>query len=127
MEGGVVNDLELKPGERGEVYEILPEGEHRHAYRYAYRHTTGEEHRHAHRHTHQHRYCGHCQGKGRSRGNGEGKGSGERLLEVLGAYRGQVLEVLENRGSGPVILKVGDSRFVLGRGQAARILVNRLR
>ena len=114
MEGEVVNVLELRPGERGEVREILPGWGER----------GGKGPGYGHLHCHRHR---HCLGKGRSRRGGEGKGCGERLLEVLGAYRGQVLEVLENRGCGPVVLKVGDSRFVLGRGQAARILVNRLR
>ncbi|WP_363315405.1 FeoA family protein [Thermosulfurimonas sp.] len=45
---------------------------------------------------------------------------------MLGLYRGQTVEVVENRGWGPVILKVGDTKFVLGRGQAARILVQPL-
>ncbi len=52
-----------------------------------------------------------------------GYGKGKRLGEVLGIYKGQILEVLENRGGGPVILRVGNSRFVLGRDQAACILV----
>lgn len=52
-----------------------------------------------------------------------GRCYGRRMREVLGLYQGQVLEVVENRGFGPVIVKVGNSRFILGRGQAARILV----
>ncbi|OAQ20064.1 FeoA family protein [Thermosulfurimonas dismutans] len=115
MKGGAVTVLELKPGERGEVCEILPGGGEKRG--------GGKGLAYGHRHCHRHR---HCQGRGRSRRGGEGKGCGERLLEVLGVYRGQVLEVMENRGCGPVVLKVGDSRFVLGRGQAARILVNRI-
>ena len=107
MEGRVVSVLELKPSERGEVSEILPGGGHRHAHRC--------------------RHCRYCQGQGRSRRGGSGRGWEERVLEDLGVCRGQVLEVWENRGRGPVILKVGDIWFVLGRGQAARILVNRLR
>ena len=114
MEGGLVNVLELKPGERGEVCEILPGWGER----------GGKGPRYGHRHCHRH---GHWGGRGRFQGGGPGRRCVERLLEVLGIYRGQVLEVLENRGCGPVVLKVGDSRFVLGRGQAARILVNRLR
>ncbi|MBX6422223.1 FeoA family protein [Thermosulfurimonas sp. F29] len=68
-------------------------------------------------------------GWGRRRGRGcecgRGRGWGRRLFEVLGLRPGQEVEVLENRGCGPVVLRVGESRFVLGRGQAARILVER--
>ena len=109
MEGGVVNVLELKPGERGQVCKVLPKfflgGGHRHCW---------------------YRYCWYCQGKERSRGGGKAGGGVGGLFEGLGVFPGQVVEVLENRGRGPVILKVGHIRCVLGRDLASRILVERL-
>ncbi len=104
MEAGVVSILDLKPGNKGRVQGILKERENRCE--------GGLRCRHRHRHGHGSPF--------------RGKGCGGRLLEMLGLYRGQTVEVVENRGWGPVILKVGDTKFVLGRGQAARILVQPL-
>lgn len=50
----------------------------------------------------------------------------EVYSEVLGVRPGEVVEVVENRGWGPVVLKVGNRKFVLGRNQAAHILVEQI-
>ncbi len=52
--------------------------------------------------------------------------SGERMkkrLSELGLYEGTEVLVSKNDVCGPVILKVLDSRIVVGRGQAMKIMV----
>lgn len=52
--------------------------------------------------------------------------SGERMkkrLSELGLYEGTEVLVYKNDVCGPVILKVLDSRIVVGRGQAMKIMV----
>jgi ferrous iron transport protein A len=44
-------------------------------------------------------------------------------LTVLGLVRGAVVEVVQSPGHGPVVLAVGDSRLVLGRGASHKVLV----
>ncbi len=50
-----------------------------------------------------------------------GRGLTHRLAE-MGLTPGENLEIL-NRGSGPFIVSIKGSRFVLGRGMVHRILV----
>ncbi|MFH1848793.1 MAG: FeoA family protein [archaeon] len=54
-----------------------------------------------------------------------GRGFTKRLCE-LGLYDGTQAEVLMNDTTGPMILKVKDSKLVLGRGQARKITVQEL-
>lgn len=52
--------------------------------------------------------------------------AGHRLrnrLYDLGLVEGTTVEVIKNDFSGPIILKIFDSRVVLGRGQAHKIFV----
>ncbi len=52
--------------------------------------------------------------------------SGERMkkrLGELGLYEGTEVVVYKNDVCGPVILKVLDSKIVVGRGQAMKIMV----
>lgn len=44
-------------------------------------------------------------------------------LAGMGLVTGAHLEVLQNRGRGPLLVLVRDTRIVLGRGVAFRILV----
>jgi ferrous iron transport protein A len=44
-------------------------------------------------------------------------------LAAFGIIPGTVVTVLGNAGAGPVILEARGSRLALGRGQAARIVV----
>jgi ferrous iron transport protein A len=55
-----------------------------------------------------------------------GRGLKNRLLD-LGLYEGTVVEVIKNDIHGPVIIKILDSRIVLGRGQAHKIMVEPLK
>lgn len=45
-------------------------------------------------------------------------------LVSMGLLQGTPIEVVKNRGDGPVIISVKGSRLVLGRGMAQKILVS---
>ena len=45
-----------------------------------------------------------------------------RLL-ALGLIKGAMVTVIANEGSGPLLIKVGESRLTIGRGMAERIQV----
>ena len=47
--------------------------------------------------------------------------------EIIGLHEGQVVEVIENLGHGPIILKTEDgSKITLGRGQVSSVFVKKL-
>ncbi len=46
-------------------------------------------------------------------------------IEDMGVRVGKIIEVLNNEGQGPILLKVDESRIALGRGMAMKILVRR--
>jgi len=50
-----------------------------------------------------------------------GRGLRARLCD-LGLYEGSKVKVIKNDISGPIILKIKDSKIVLGRGQAHKIM-----
>jgi len=52
-----------------------------------------------------------------------GRGLRQRLCD-LGLYEGATIEVVRNDISGPILLKVLDSRIVIGRGQAHKIMID---
>jgi len=52
-----------------------------------------------------------------------GRGLKKRLYD-LGLYEGAKIDVIRNDISGPIILKVLDSRIGIGRGQANKIIVS---
>lgn len=49
----------------------------------------------------------------------------ESRLASLGMTPGAALEVVQNYGRGPLIVSVRGTRIALGRGEAAKILVER--
>jgi len=107
MEEKAVSVVELKPGEKAEIYTLLSPGE-------------GQE-----------KGWGACDGHNngrRCRGACRcDKRCIERLFEAIGLYKGQIIEVVENYGCGPVILKVEDGgKFLLGRRQASCIFVKKI-
>ncbi len=51
------------------------------------------------------------------------RGLRQRLYD-LGLYEGATMNILKNDISGPIILRVLDSRIVVGRKQAHRIMVD---
>jgi ferrous iron transport protein A len=50
---------------------------------------------------------------------------GDCRVEDLGLRVGKQVEMLANGGSGPLLLKVDESRLAIGRGMAMKILVRR--
>jgi ferrous iron transport protein A len=46
-------------------------------------------------------------------------------LTALGLVAGAPIEVLQNRGRGPLLVRVRDARIALGRGEAIKVLVER--
>jgi ferrous iron transport protein A len=60
---------------------------------------------------------------------GCGHGSSKNQLchaEDMGLRVGKTVEVLNNEGKGPLLLKVDESRIAIGRGMAMKILVRRI-
>ena len=53
---------------------------------------------------------------------GGGRGFASRLAS-LGLSIGSQIQVLQNRGRGPVLVLVRNTRVALGRGEAVKILV----
>ncbi|MCG8344321.1 MAG: ferrous iron transport protein A [Chlorobiales bacterium] len=49
--------------------------------------------------------------------------NGEARLREMGFYEGQQITVLQNKGNGPLVVKFQDTRMVLGRGLAMKILI----
>ncbi|MCX7794854.1 MAG: ferrous iron transport protein A [Thermodesulfovibrionales bacterium] len=47
-------------------------------------------------------------------------------LRDMGLFTGRVVEVVSNRGNGPILLKVNDSKVAIGRGMAMKIMVRRI-
>lgn len=48
-------------------------------------------------------------------------------VEDMGLRIGKTVEVLNNEGRGPLLLKVDESRIAIGRGIAMKILVRRIK
>jgi ferrous iron transport protein A len=44
-------------------------------------------------------------------------------LTALGLVVGAPVEVLQNRGRGPLLVRVRDTRIALGRGEAVKVVV----
>lgn len=60
-----------------------------------------------------------CQ-KGQSSGVNH---NGAAKLREMGFYKGQKVSVLQNKGNGPLVIKLQDTRLMLGRGLAMKILI----
>lgn len=45
-------------------------------------------------------------------------------LSAMGVTAGAAVEVLQNRGSGPLLVRVSNTRIALGRGEAHKIVVS---
>jgi ferrous iron transport protein A len=52
-------------------------------------------------------------------------GNCEDRVEDMGVRAGKIVEVLNNAGRGPILLKVDESRIAIGRGMAMKIMVRR--
>jgi ferrous iron transport protein A len=47
-------------------------------------------------------------------------------IEDIGIRAGKVIEMLNNEGRGPLLLKVDESRIAIARGMAMKIMVRRI-
>jgi ferrous iron transport protein A len=57
---------------------------------------------------------------------GTAPGAGKKQLchiEDLGLRVGKIVEMLNNEGRGPILLKIDESRIAIGRGMAMKIMV----
>ena len=54
-----------------------------------------------------------------------GRRISDRLL-VLGFTKGAEVSIIQNPGFGPVIVYVRDTRIALGRGEASKVMVEKL-
>ena len=52
------------------------------------------------------------------------KGYLRKRLSELGFISGEDIYVIKNAGKGPVVVRVKDSRIVLGRGESKKVIVN---
>ena len=46
-------------------------------------------------------------------------------VEDMGLRIGKIIEMLNNEGRGPILLKVDESRIAIGRGMAMKIMARR--
>jgi ferrous iron transport protein A len=46
--------------------------------------------------------------------------------EDMGLRVGKIIEILNNEGRGPILLKIGEVRIAIGRGIAMKIMVRRI-
>jgi ferrous iron transport protein A len=60
-----------------------------------------------------------------SRGRDKGRNPEHCRLEDMGLRTGKTVEVLNNKGMGPLLLKMDDARIALGRRMAMKIMVRR--
>ncbi|MFA6054829.1 MAG: FeoA family protein [Thermodesulfovibrionales bacterium] len=52
-------------------------------------------------------------------------GQADARIEDIGIRSGKMIEMLNNGGRGPILLKVDESRIAIGRGMAMKIMVRR--
>ena len=50
--------------------------------------------------------------------------NGAAKLREMGFYEGQKVSIIQNRGHGPLVVKLQDTRLILGRDMAMKILIN---
>ena len=63
--------------------------------------------------------------EGRHR-NGSKRGlnhNGTAKLREMGFYEGQQITVVKNKGKGPLVIRLQETRMILGRGLAMKILM----
>ena len=60
-----------------------------------------------------------------SQGNDKGRHNEHCRLEDMGLRTGKTVEMLNNEGRGPLLLKLDDARIAVGRRVAMKIMVRR--
>lgn len=100
----------LSEGETGEIVDRAVETD------YGHQHGHGHSHRHGHT-----ACCGRCEKHGCY---GTKHQSSEHLMN-MGLRPGKWVEMLTNKGKGPLVLRVDECRIALARGAAMKIYVRR--
>lgn len=103
----------LNEGETGEIVTHNEGVEHGRGHHYGYGH--------AHRHGHG-ACCGRCE---TYTCHGTGHWTSKRLSS-MGLRPGQIVEMITNKGTGPIVLRVDECRIAMGRGAAMKIYVRRI-
>ncbi len=69
--------------------------------------------------------CGFGSCKGNRQGHDGNHSRGINRIEELGLKVGKTVEMLNNDGGGPMLLKIDEARIAIGRGMAMKIMVER--
>lgn len=92
--------------------------------------THGKAHPHGQAHHHQHGRgpCGGNCADCRCRGNDQENisVSSHDHLEDMGLRPGKHVEMITNKGTGPLVLRIDETRIAMGRGAAMKIYVRRI-
>lgn len=109
----------LQEGEKAEIVER--DSGHEHGYQHKHKHGRQLEHVHFHSNGDQ-ICCGRCENC--SCPGGVLSKASDHLMN-MGLRPGKLIEMITNKGKGPLILKVDESRIALSRGVAMKIYVRR--
>jgi len=109
----------LQEGETAEIVERDAEYGHGHGHQ----HQHGRQHGRTHVHGHgQNTCCGQCDN---CSCHGGAQNQASDHLMNMGLRPGRRIEMITNRGTGPLVLRVDESRIALARGMAMKIYVRR--
>lgn len=104
---------------------LLNEGETAEIIAHHSRHENARTHGHTHCHEHGRGHCANCQDGSKERGGMPVSSSDH--LENMGLRPGKHVEMVTNSGTGPLVLRVDESRIAMGRGAAMKIYVRRIK
>jgi len=85
----------------------------------------GHGHHHGHSHSHRHGHTG-CYGRHETCVCHGAKLQASEHLMNMGLRPGKKVEMLTNKGTGPLVLRVDECRIAMGRGAAMKIYVRRI-
>ncbi|MDI6743345.1 MAG: FeoA family protein [Smithella sp.] len=98
---------------------LLKEGEMAEIVMCHEKHGQGRQHRHGHNHDQCGGKCDNCTGHDLLTGE-----VSDHLMHI-GLRPGKQVEMITNKGTGPLVLRLEESRIALGRGMAMKIYVRR--
>ncbi len=109
----------LQEGETAEIVDRNSGPANEYHNKQKHRHQHGYEHLHSHS---QKICCGQCEN---CPCHGGAQSQASDHLVNMGLRPGKQIEMITNSGTGPLVLKVDESRIALGRGAAMKIYVRR--
>lgn len=60
-----------------------------------------------------------------SPGHKQDKSNQTCRMKDMGLHAGKVVEMLNNKGKGAILIRIDESRIAIGRGMAMKIMVNK--